>query len=165
MMTATGVQALGTVKGTQQNIVRQASVTGVQINKAGQNVQVGKALLPIKTVTARVNPTTVQKGKVGVTGAPKAASRGRPRTVNRIVGAMTASAATNTVASALQSKAAAAAGSSLNIDSGPVKKALLTNQSQAASKSDSETELARKNSADVGSDKKLEDKIDRRVKV
>ncbi|KAK3104724.1 hypothetical protein FSP39_008686 [Pinctada imbricata] len=161
IMTATGVQPIGTIKGNQQNIVK-ASVTGMQMNKSGQNV-VGKALLPIKTVTARVTPTSVQKGKVAVTGTPKAASRGRPRTVNRIVGqtCMTASAATNTVASALQSKAAANAAANQAKAASVVKPAAAAIV-QTIRKIEGEEEGAKK---EDGTEKKLEDRIERKEKV
>lgn len=109
---------------------------GVQINKQTNQ---GQSVYPIKAVTARVNPTTVSKPKTAaVSGAPKN-PKGRPRTVNRIVGAMTASASTNTVASALsQSKAA-----SQSKPATPTPNSL-TVPSQNQSKSDSEMESTKK---------------------
>lgn len=109
---------------------------GVQINKQTNQ---GQSVYPIKAVTARVNPTTVSKPKTAaVSGAPKN-PKGRPRTVNRIVGAMTASASTNTVASALsQSKAA-----SQSKPATPTPNSLMV-PSQNQSKSDSEMESTKK---------------------
>uniref|UniRef100_K1QBR3 Polyhomeotic-like protein 2 n=1 Tax=Magallana gigas TaxID=29159 RepID=K1QBR3_MAGGI len=121
---------------TQPNIAAQPLVLRVQINKQTNQ---GQSVYPIKAVTARVNPTTVSKPKTAaVSGAPKN-PKGRPRTVNRIVGAMTASASTNTVASALsQSKAA-----SQSKPATPTPNSL-TVPSQNQSKSDSEMESTKK---------------------
>lgn len=79
VLAAQGVQIVGTpVKNSSQN-----NVAGVQINKQTNQ---GQSVYPIKAVTARVNPTTVSKPKTAaVSGAPKN-PKGRPRTVNRIVG-------------------------------------------------------------------------------
>ncbi|XP_048772511.1 polyhomeotic-like protein 1 isoform X1 [Ostrea edulis] len=132
VLAAQGVQIVGTpVKNSSQN-----NVAGVQI---GKQTNQGQSVYPIKAVTARVNPTTVSKPKTAaVSGAPKN-PKGRPRTVNRIVGAMTTSASTNTVASALsQSKAA-----SQSKPATPTPNSLtVPNQSQ--SKSDSEMESTKK---------------------
>ncbi|XP_022341239.2 uncharacterized protein LOC111135445 isoform X1 [Crassostrea virginica] len=135
MLAAQGVQIVGTpVKNSSQN-----NVAGVQINKPANQ---GQPVYPIKAVTARVNPTTVSKPKTAaVPGAPKN-PKGRPRTGNRIVGAMTASASTNTVASALsQSKAA-----SQSKPATPTPNTLAV-PSQNQSKSDSEMESNKKTAA------------------
>ncbi|XP_061163013.1 polyhomeotic-like protein 2 isoform X1 [Saccostrea echinata] len=135
VLAAQGVQIVGTsVKNSSQN-----NVAGVQI---GKQTNQGQSVYPIKAVTARVNPTTVSKPKTAaVPGAPKN-PKGRPRTANRIVGAMTASAGTNTVASALSLSKAA----SQSKPSTPTPNSLtVPNQSQ--SKSDSEMESTKKSAA------------------
>ncbi|KAJ8319845.1 hypothetical protein KUTeg_001432 [Tegillarca granosa] len=160
LMAATGVQTIGTLKGTRidtpQNLQVKASVGPMQLTKPEFN-QVGKALLPAKTVTAKVPPNiSGQRPKLSIPNLTKNATRGRPKNQSKIASTPTATASTNTVASALaQAKANSAA---LNKAKPAVPAAQAVNlTTQAKAKPDTEADTTKKNGLDESIKNKVTD--------
>lgn len=160
LMTATGVQTIGPLKGaridTPQNLQVKASVGPMQLTKPEFN-QVGKALLPAKTMTAKVPPNiSGQRPKLSIPNLTKNATRGRPKNQSKIASTPTATASTNTVASALaQAKANSAALNKTKPAVPAVQAVNLTTQAKA--KPDTEADTTKKNGLDENIKNKVTD--------